>query len=225
MLDTNGAVVVKYTYDAWGKCQTTVVDSSVVEIANLNPFRYRSYYYDTERNLYFLMKRKRINTIPNGTVVVWILVFEILLTSIMGISLLPAVEAIGLFAFSLFFILSLLHYIKNKHWNFIEETESGICHGKENYSWESVCITVMYRRPNFLRNAYEYYVYFDDHYLSKDEIDSKLVKDKGFYIILTPNRMKWLTRRYHKEIKIVEECPYNISKEITEQIRLHNQNL
>ena len=48
--------MVKYKYDAWGKC---VVDSSTTntELANLNPFRYRSYYYDTETNLYFLKTR------------------------------------------------------------------------------------------------------------------------------------------------------------------------
>ena len=57
LLDNTGAVVVKYKYDAWGKCQTTVVDSTATEIATLNPFRYRSYYFDTETNLYFLKTR------------------------------------------------------------------------------------------------------------------------------------------------------------------------
>ena len=57
ILDSTGAVVVKYKYNAWGKCQTTVVDSSATAIAELNPFRYRSYYYDTETNLYFLKTR------------------------------------------------------------------------------------------------------------------------------------------------------------------------
>ena len=57
LLDTNGATVVKYNYDAWGKCQTTVVNSNATEIAELNPFRYRSYYFDTETNLYFLKTR------------------------------------------------------------------------------------------------------------------------------------------------------------------------
>jgi hypothetical protein len=28
LLDNKGAVVVKYKYDAWGKCQTTVMDST-----------------------------------------------------------------------------------------------------------------------------------------------------------------------------------------------------
>ena len=56
LLDSNGAVVVKYKYDAWGNC---VVDANTIntELANLNPFRYRSYYFDTETNLYFLKTR------------------------------------------------------------------------------------------------------------------------------------------------------------------------
>ena len=57
ILDSNGSVVVEYRYDAWGKCQTTVVDSTAAEIATLNPFRYRSYYLDTETDLYFLKTR------------------------------------------------------------------------------------------------------------------------------------------------------------------------
>ena len=56
LLDNNGSVVVKCKYDARGKC---VVDASTTNttLANLNPFRYRSYYYDTEMNLYFLKTR------------------------------------------------------------------------------------------------------------------------------------------------------------------------
>ena len=42
LLDNNGSVVVKYKYNAWGNC---VVDASTTntELANHNPFRYRSY--------------------------------------------------------------------------------------------------------------------------------------------------------------------------------------
>ena len=57
LLDKDGNVVVKYTYDAWGNNTVTVLDASATTIANLNPFRYRSYYYDTETNLYFLKTR------------------------------------------------------------------------------------------------------------------------------------------------------------------------
>ncbi|MBQ3016528.1 MAG: hypothetical protein IJD79_07095 [Clostridia bacterium] len=44
--------MVKYVYDAWGVCTTVVIDESATDIANLNPFRYRSYYLDTGLNLY-----------------------------------------------------------------------------------------------------------------------------------------------------------------------------
>ena len=49
--------MVKYTYDAWGNHGVEVLDSSCETLANINPFRYRSYYYDTETELYFLKTR------------------------------------------------------------------------------------------------------------------------------------------------------------------------
>ena len=61
LLDNAGEVSVYYRYNAWGVC--TVLDSNGAQIddtshiGNLNPFRYRSYYYDTETKLYFLKTR------------------------------------------------------------------------------------------------------------------------------------------------------------------------
>ncbi|WP_443711603.1 RHS repeat domain-containing protein [Ruminococcus sp.] len=60
--DGDGNMVAKYEYDAWGNV-LTVTNSNNSEItdpnhiANLNPFRYRSYYYDSESGLYYLMSR------------------------------------------------------------------------------------------------------------------------------------------------------------------------
>ena len=54
-------MVVQYWYDAWGNHK--VVDgngneiTSSTHIGNLNPFRYRGYYYDVETGLYFLQTR------------------------------------------------------------------------------------------------------------------------------------------------------------------------
>ena len=67
-------LICKYIYDAWGNhvCRilsnngeyVDIVDTSnyninsnYITIANLNPFRYRSYYYDTETGLYYLNSR------------------------------------------------------------------------------------------------------------------------------------------------------------------------
>ena len=54
--DETGAIVASYTYDAWGKC-TIVSDTSGVNISEINPFRYRSYYYDAETEFYYLQSR------------------------------------------------------------------------------------------------------------------------------------------------------------------------
>lgn len=59
ILDNLGNVVVKYEYDAWGNHVVTDKDGNPVTsgIGVLNPFRYRSYYYDTETELYYLQTR------------------------------------------------------------------------------------------------------------------------------------------------------------------------
>ena len=60
--DNAGTVVARYTYDAWGKV-LSVTDAngnaitSATHVANINPFRYRSYYYDAESRLYYLQSR------------------------------------------------------------------------------------------------------------------------------------------------------------------------
>ena len=53
--------MVEYKYDAWGN--HAVLDANGADIndashiGNLNPFRYRGYYYDTETGLYYLKSR------------------------------------------------------------------------------------------------------------------------------------------------------------------------
>ena len=56
IVDENGFVVARYSYDAWGKC-TIVSDTSGINIAFYNPFRYRGYYYDKETGFYYLQSR------------------------------------------------------------------------------------------------------------------------------------------------------------------------
>ena len=61
ILDSSGTMVAFYDYDAWGNC--TVYNSSAkvltdpTSIANLNPLRYRGYYYDAETGFYYLQSR------------------------------------------------------------------------------------------------------------------------------------------------------------------------
>lgn len=56
------AVVANYTYDAWGKLLGVTSSSgtaitSDTHIANVNPIRYRGYFYDTETKLYYCNSR------------------------------------------------------------------------------------------------------------------------------------------------------------------------
>ena len=61
LLNANGKLAASYDYDVWGNC--TVYDSSAkvltdpTSIANLNPLRYRGYYYDAETGFYYLQSR------------------------------------------------------------------------------------------------------------------------------------------------------------------------
>ena len=50
-------VVVKYKYDGWGNHEAEVAAEGYVALAEINPFRYRGYYYDTETGLYYLQTR------------------------------------------------------------------------------------------------------------------------------------------------------------------------
>ncbi len=54
ILDSSGEIVVEYSYDAWGNHTIKAYNKT---IANANPFRYRSYFYDTDTGLYYLKTR------------------------------------------------------------------------------------------------------------------------------------------------------------------------
>ena len=59
-MDSEGRVA-RYEYDAWGRSKVCNADgsenTSETFIGNINPFRYKSYYYDSETKLYYLISR------------------------------------------------------------------------------------------------------------------------------------------------------------------------
>ena len=59
--DENNNIVAEYRYDAFGNHKVYNPDytenTSTDFIGNINPIRYRGYYYDTETNLYFINNR------------------------------------------------------------------------------------------------------------------------------------------------------------------------
>ena len=52
LVGTDGNIAASYRYDPWGR-----VISATGSMANINPLRYRGYYYDTETGFYYLQSR------------------------------------------------------------------------------------------------------------------------------------------------------------------------
>lgn len=61
--DQDYHLIATYEYDSWGKILNIKdnlgndISNDASHIAQINPFRYRSYYYDRETNLYYLNSR------------------------------------------------------------------------------------------------------------------------------------------------------------------------
>ena len=52
-----GTKAVEYSYDAWGNCTVVYEHSSYGDLAEINPIRYRGYFYDFETGFYYLNSR------------------------------------------------------------------------------------------------------------------------------------------------------------------------
>ena len=61
--NASGAKLANYTYDAWGRILSITdgnnqdVTDNASHIGNINPMRYRGYYYDSDLDLYYLATR------------------------------------------------------------------------------------------------------------------------------------------------------------------------
>ena len=56
IVDSNNNIVVKYYYNAYGRI-INKVDTSGINLSDINPFRYRGYYQDDETGWYYLNSR------------------------------------------------------------------------------------------------------------------------------------------------------------------------
>ena len=55
--NTAGAEVVHYDYNAWGETVNITFEAGYNHIVQINPFRYRGYYFDSESGFYYLNSR------------------------------------------------------------------------------------------------------------------------------------------------------------------------
>lgn len=56
IIDKNGNLVVQYAYNAWGKPESTT-GTLAITVGEINPFRYKGYYFDKETGMYYCHTR------------------------------------------------------------------------------------------------------------------------------------------------------------------------
>ena len=95
-----------------------------------------------------------------------------------------------------FVSVSAIFYLifRGKSLNFVEFTDTEIRHQKTTYSWTDVHISVMYRSSLEIPFSFPpvYYVYFNDHYLTREETLTKEILREGFYVELDLKRTELL---------------------------------
>ncbi len=55
--DSSGNIIAAYSYNEWGVPTVSAAGEQNIVLANLNPIRYRGYYYDSETGYYYLQSR------------------------------------------------------------------------------------------------------------------------------------------------------------------------
>lgn len=125
---------------------------------------------------------------------------------LLGAFFLPNAEGIALLVGGLLFVLlsfCLLHY---KYMNYVSLTDKNVSTKKQTFSWDKVYITMSYYFIHTSIKREDYYIFFDDHYLSKEEIYSRKVKKDAFYLMVTPKRLEIILQNYNKKIQLLERC-------------------
>ena len=125
---------------------------------------------------------------------------------LLGIFLLPKAEGIGLVLCSLLFVLLSFYLRLAKYMNYITLTNTTVSTKKKTLAWDEVYITMSYYfiHPGVRRD--DDYLFFDDHYLSKEEIYSRRVKKEAFYLMVTPKRLEVILEKYNKKIQLLDCC-------------------
>ena len=111
------------------------------------------------------------------------------------------------FVLLLVFIAVLILAILDGCCNFIYISDEKVWSKKESYDWDSVSLTVSTVRQHLGGIEPAVCIFFDDHYLTTQEVLSKEIKRKGFYLELTVSRAKHILPFYNKPLRIINESP------------------
>lgn len=142
----------------------------------------------------------------------------------LSIFLLPNAEGIAMLLIGFLFILLSFCLLRFKYMNYITLTENNVSTKKQIFSWEEVHITMSYYFTHHGTSRMDYYIFFDDHYLSKEEMYSRRVKRDAFYIMATPKRLEVILQKYNKKIELIDRCGID-RKHLYDKINEYNLSL
>lgn len=149
--------------------------------------------------------RIKYNTVPNGRIMLSFLWAGIIVIILTGIILLPKEEGIAVLLVAVALIVILVLFYLNKYSNVLVFTDENITLRKQCISWRDVYITAYCHSPN-MRNNYDIYFYFSDHYLTIQEVCSWKVKKKGFYIIVNYKRAQYILSKDFRGVKVLNNA-------------------
>lgn len=143
---------------------------------------------------------------------------------LLGAFLLPNIEGICMMLVGLLFVVIFACLIYFKYLHYITLTDKSISTKKQTFLWNDVNITMsLYLVHPSIRRE-DYYIFFDDHYLNKEEIYSHKVRSNAFYLMVTPKRLEIIFQRYGKKIQLLERSKID-RKGLYEQVEMYNQSL
>lgn len=145
-------------------------------------------------------------------------------TFLLGIFLLPKTEGFALLVSGLFFAVYSFCLLQFKYLNYITLTDITVSTKKKTFTWDEVYITMSHYLIHPSIRAESYYIFFDDHYLSKEEIYSRRVKKDTFYLMVTPKRLEFILQKYNKKIHLLDRCGID-RKGLYEKIYDYNQTI
>lgn len=143
---------------------------------------------------------------------------------IVSIFLLPNAEGIAMLIAGFLFVMLSFYLLLRKYMNYVTLTDENVSTKKHTFSWGEVCITMSYFRVNHGIRREDYYIFFDDHYLNKEEMYSRRVKKDAFYIMVTLKRLEVILQKYNKKIQLLDRCGID-GKGLYNKIIEYNQSL
>lgn len=141
-----------------------------------------------------------------------------------GIFLLPEYEGSALLICSLLFILYSFCLFHLQYLNYITLTNKTISTKKKSFSWNEVCITMTLGSIHKSIRRTDFYFYFDDHYLSDEEICSRKVRKDAFYLMVNLKRLDTILQWYTQPIVMLDICRTYKNK-LYDKVCAHNNSL